>query len=330
MICVSVRRRALLKALAVPNQLFIIQERPDGGQRHSLKELDRPGLPEVTSSICFGDPPGVGLQQLTLNIFHRRLSSVDPASGREFFSCHQSRIGCEVGFLRRIHDDGEVSDFGVKFAEAVVVVVHEKRITRSIRCCKGVDLMASEWYKSNMTCIVGRTDGKIVTIAGDSAGISSDYSLTQRADRKVFTVGDFAFGGTSSFRMLQVLQYSFKAPKIPERGDLFKYMATSFVNSIRNTFARLGVSANVNGVESGGTFLVGIRGRLFRVESDYQVGESIHAFDAVGCGGDIALGALMSLPPTLSDREACLAALRASETFSAGVRGPFHVVCSGG
>jgi len=41
------------------------------------------------------------------------------------------------------------------------------------------------------------------------------------------------------------------------------------------------------GQEAGGTFLVGYRGRLFRVDSDYQVGESVNNYCAVGCGADL-------------------------------------------
>jgi hypothetical protein len=63
---------------------------------------------------------------------------------------------------------------------------------------------------------------------------------------------------------------------------------------------------------------------LFNIDVDFQVGEALDGFEAVGCGGDIAKGALfatLSYPP----RERILLALQASERFNSGVRGPFVV-----
>ena len=65
-------------------------------------------------------------------------------------------------------------------------------------------------------------------------------------------------------------------------------------------------------------------GQLFVVESDYQVGVTADSYAAVGCGADIALGALYGtagsdMPP----RKRVTTALRAAERFSAGVRAPF-------
>jgi len=69
-----------------------------------------------------------------------------------------------------------------------------------------------------MTCIVGiQHDGRVY-IGGDSAGVAG-YSITSRADAKVFTVGPYVMGFTSSFRMGQLLRYGLKAPKPPVVGS---------------------------------------------------------------------------------------------------------------
>lgn len=48
-----------------------------------------------------------------------------------------------------------------------------------------------------MTCIVGVAEGGKVWIGGDSAGVDSgNYSLTVRADRKVFRNGHFSLYAT--------------------------------------------------------------------------------------------------------------------------------------
>src|ERR1019366_6351782 len=79
--------------------------------------------------------------------------------------------------------------------------------------------------------------------------------------------------------------------------------------------------------ESGGTFLVGTHGRLFEVSSDYQIGEPADPYAAVGCGSEVALGALHATGGSkMTPHQRLEAALAAAERFSNGVRGPFvHV-----
>lgn len=176
-----------------------------------------------------------------------------------------------------------------------------------------------------MTCIVGLVSNGRVFIGGDSAGVGG-YSLTVRNDRKVFTVGDFVMGFTSSFRMGQLLAHSFHPPKPRQGVDVFAYMVTDFVDAARQTM-KTGGYAKVKDShsEEGGTFLVGYQARLFCVESDFQVGETVHGFDAVGCGDQLALGSLHSTS-SMEDPEARIReALRVAELCCAGVRAPFFV-----
>lgn len=177
-----------------------------------------------------------------------------------------------------------------------------------------------------MTCIVGRTDGRQVWIGGDSAGVSG-WDLVVRADEKVFKSGPFVMGFTSSFRMGQLLRYSLEVPE-PSTDNLHRFMCTAFVDAIRECLKKGGYARKENEVEEGGTFLVGVWGRLFRIESDYQVAETGCGYDAVGCGASYALGALHALcsTPNPDPETTVLAALAASEQHNAGVRPPFIVL----
>jgi ATP-dependent protease HslVU (ClpYQ) peptidase subunit len=175
-----------------------------------------------------------------------------------------------------------------------------------------------------MTCIVGILDNGNVYIGGDSAGVSvSDMRI--RADEKVFRNGDFIFGFTSSFRMGQLLRYSFTPPKHDKDIETYKYMVSVFVEAVRLCLKDGGYTVVSNNEESGGTFLVGYDGRLFGIDSDFQVSEQVCNYDAIGCGGSIALGSLYStseMPP----EKRIIQALKASEQFNSAVRGPFHIV----
>jgi ATP-dependent protease HslVU (ClpYQ) peptidase subunit len=173
-----------------------------------------------------------------------------------------------------------------------------------------------------MTCIAGVVQDNKVYIGADSAGVAN-LSLIVRADRKVFRNGEFVMGFTSSFRMGQLLRYSFIPPKRHVDSDVDKFMATDFIDAVRNCLKAGGYAEKHAESERAGVFLVGYAGRLFRIECDYQVGEALDGYDAIGCGGEVALGALfatLSHPP----RERLEIALRAAERFSAGVRAPFH------
>lgn len=175
-----------------------------------------------------------------------------------------------------------------------------------------------------MTCIVGlEHEGKIY-IGGDSAGVGG-LSLTIRADEKVFKNGNMLFGFTSSFRMGQLLRFKLQIPyHRPEVND-YQYMVTDFIDAVRYCLKEGGYASVHSGEESGGTFLVGYKGKLYEINDDYQVGMPLDGYAAVGCGEDIAKGAMYA-NIGLEPEKRILNALGASENFSAGVRSPFHVL----
>ena len=178
-----------------------------------------------------------------------------------------------------------------------------------------------------MTCIVGYLDKKTkkVTIGGDSAGVAG-LDITIRKDEKVFKVGDFIIGCTSSFRMIQLLRFSFKPPEIKQK-NIYEYMCTDFINAVRECFKNGGyLQKYSDGDEKGGTFLVAHKNRLFRIENDFQVAESLNGIDAVGCGADYALGSLHILTKqNLTPKEKVLKSLETASFFSAGVSKPFVI-----
>lgn len=173
-----------------------------------------------------------------------------------------------------------------------------------------------------MTCIVGVTDGKRVYLGGDSAGVAG-YAIDLRKDSKVFKNGPYVMGFTSSFRMGDILKHDFKAPKPRVGMKLDKFMVKEFVPAIRKAFKEGGYLQTEEGQDRGGTFLVGIYGRLFQIDGDFQVGESLHNFSAVGCGDEYALGSLYSTSD-LEPQERVEQALEAAAMFSGGVSGPFN------
>ncbi len=166
-------------------------------------------------------------------------------------------------------------------------------------------------------------DGNKVTIGADSAGVSG-LDITVRKDPKVFINGDFVIGCTSSFRMIELLQFSLK---VKERNDkeVYEYMCTDFIKGVRKCFRKGGFLQKFkDGDDQGGQFLVGYQGRLFKIGGDFQVGEPMDDFDSCGCGQDYALGSLETTEGTsLTPEERIRVALEISSKRSGGVRPPF-------
>lgn len=176
-----------------------------------------------------------------------------------------------------------------------------------------------------MTCIVGISNGTTVFLGGDSASVGG-LDISRTLHPKVFKNGPYIMGYTSSFRMGQLLEFgSLPNPSKQDCANLYRFMVTKFVPAIRKIFKEGGYLKVENDVEEGGTFLVGLKGELFVVDEDFQVQQKPEHFYACGCGESYALGAMFAandVPP----RERLRIALEAAESYSAGVRSPFHFV----
>lgn len=179
-----------------------------------------------------------------------------------------------------------------------------------------------------MTCIVGIIDkeNNRVWIGGDSAA-SSTCEVSIRRDPKVFKNGEFVFGCSGSYRMIQILQYSFIPPEV-KTEDIRSYMCTDFINAVREAFRTNGfLQKSEFGDEHGGFFLVAYKDKLFKVQEDFQVSERLDDFDACGCGDAFALGALSALSQTdLNAHQKLLTALETSSKMALGVAPPYTVL----
>ena len=177
-----------------------------------------------------------------------------------------------------------------------------------------------------MTCIVGYVEQGKVYIGGDSAGVSG-WDLRVRKDEKVFVKGDMVFGFTSSFRMGQILRYCLNIPKQEEGKNDFEYLCTVFMDELIKSFKDKGYAKVENNEIQGGDFLLGYKGHLYEVHSDFQVAEIQSKYASCGCGESYALGSLKILEDTdVAPEHKVLQALETAEYFSAGVSAPFTIV----
>lgn len=186
-----------------------------------------------------------------------------------------------------------------------------------------------------MTCIAGVADGKNVWIGGDSASGGEDgWAIARVVAPKVFplqikgTNQRLLIGYTSSFRMGQIIQYHLRLPDnpIPVPGLEQRYVIDPLIPLIRAALKEHGFTKIEHNEETGGVFLIGLQGHLFRIDSDFHVRERLDGYEAIGCGAAFALGALWTNRLAGVDPAASVfQALRAAGHLSGGVANPFHV-----
>lgn len=174
-----------------------------------------------------------------------------------------------------------------------------------------------------MTCIVGVETKRGAIIGGDSLA-GDDWYSDVRAEPKVFRLRDYVFGFTTSFRMGDLLKHHLSLPTPPIRG-VHKHLVTVAIPAIRECLKAGGFATTKDGAEVGGDFLIGVRGGVYHVASDYQVGRSAHGYAAIGCGGQIARGALYA-SAGMAPRRRVKVALEAAARHCMGVVGPWHIV----
>lgn len=176
-----------------------------------------------------------------------------------------------------------------------------------------------------MTCIVGLIEDDAVWIGGDSCG-SDENSYMIRKDSKVFLHDDFIYGFCSSFRAGQVLKYKFVEP-VNDGLDVDEYLHGPWMSELRKTIVENGCLTSDNGIELGSNFMVGYSGRLFIVESDFQIAESVLDFVSIGSGSDFALGSLFTVDERWPAEDKIRTALLAAESFTGTVKSPFVIEC---
>lgn len=178
-----------------------------------------------------------------------------------------------------------------------------------------------------MTCIVGVKEGRRVWIGGDSAASSPPNEVYTFSGPKVFAVGEYLVGYTISYRAGQVLRHDVDWPSPPAEVDLERFLVREIVPELRRALRDAGALKVTNGVEQTAQFVIGVRGELMTVGTDFSVGALQEPYLAVGSGRHNAYGALHALADSgLAGEERVRKALEAAASFTSNVRPPFLVL----
>lgn len=182
-------------------------------------------------------------------------------------------------------------------------------------------------------CIAYKLKNKGVVLVADTAGTDGDDNQVTRADLKLCKIGDFMLAIAGSFRLRDVLMYDFSIPKKANNISIDKYMRTKFINAFRDTCVEKGLvkkNDDTNEEELLGEVLVCYKDKVYKIEVDFQVGESIDNFTVIGSGEQIALGALSILEKekigafsVRNIKKTLFNILEITSKYKSSVRGPF-------
>jgi 20S proteasome alpha/beta subunit len=147
-----------------------------------------------------------------------------------------------------------------------------------------------------VTCVVGLIGKKGVLLAGDSQS-STEWIYRYDTGTKVFKLSPvLAIAYCGSGRFGQILQFHLRdsLDDPPLQHDLRYWVVRNFIPYLRGETEAHGHLHIHHNVEEFGpsAFLLAARDRLFSIENDFSVNENIRPFEALGSGGETAMGAL--------------------------------------
>lgn len=181
-----------------------------------------------------------------------------------------------------------------------------------------------------MTCIAGAVKDGEVCIGGDAVSVHGHSAARVSAESKVFRVGEFLVGSSGTVRCQQIIRYLFEPAPID--GDLTAYMVREFVPALRHAIKENGgeVKGESDRDEMDARYLVGVRGKLYEIDSGYGVFESRAFYAAVGCADQEALAAMFTaariLDVNVSAHTIVEHGLLAAAEFDTSIRPPFTIM----
>lgn len=152
-----------------------------------------------------------------------------------------------------------------------------------------------------MTCVVGIRGTGGVLLAADSQ-TSGANEKRMDTDSKVFQLSEcMAVAYCGSGRFGQVLKHWLMdtLDEPPVDRDLSRWYVRDFAPVLRDVLAECGhlhvMEADQTEYLGDSAFLLAVRDRLFAIETDFSINESELPYEALGSGGEAAMGAMRGL-----------------------------------
>jgi hypothetical protein len=147
-----------------------------------------------------------------------------------------------------------------------------------------------------MTTIAAIEGPDWVIIGADSMSSGEDGFSIVIPDGKIFINNNITFAGCGAVRGINILQHDFVPPAI-NTENIDKYITRQLVPAMRRTFIEAGYELNKaeSSVENDNIWIVVIKGKVYRIDSDYSWERTADNMYVAGSGERFALGAMSAL-----------------------------------
>lgn len=138
--------------------------------------------------------------------------------------------------------------------------------------------------------MVEHADG--VSIGFDSK-VSYGWEHADLEQPKVFANGEVVFGCSGAVLDANVIKYADLPALAPDNWDVDRWVTNELIPAITEALHNRNVPQYKNGkIETGGSYLAVVRGRVYRISSDTSWTRHVSKRYALGSGADYAIGAL--------------------------------------
>lgn len=184
-----------------------------------------------------------------------------------------------------------------------------------------------------MTCIVGIVTEDGVILGADTLWAAGLYWAETSAVPKVFTIelcsGEkIGIGFAGQPRVMQILIHCVDWLNLgswPQHGSEQAWIVSAAIPAMRRALDEHGAKPDDDSESVEAQFLFAVNGRLFEIQSKWQVFEGVNRYGAIGSGGPYALGSLATVGIG-EPKSRVLAALEAAARFTPNVAPPFTVI----
>jgi ATP-dependent protease HslVU (ClpYQ) peptidase subunit len=144
-----------------------------------------------------------------------------------------------------------------------------------------------------MTTIVGVQHKTGCVMAADSQTTWGERPFNSFGVDKIVEKNGYLIAVAGDGRAADILSHAWKPPKVNVSGDLYGFMVSKVIPSMRKALFDNGwKDSSDTKDDSGIDAIIAIKGQLFSIASDFTVLRDENGFYGAGSGGNYAVGAL--------------------------------------
>lgn len=178
-----------------------------------------------------------------------------------------------------------------------------------------------------MTCIVAIAKEGKVWMGADSGGSDEEVDVIMPYIMpKVFIRNNYIIGYSGSFRFGKLLQYIFDLPPVPNSINTSEKLDEFMNKVVMQSLKKQAKELELEKEEMDFDALIGVKGHIFEVSSDWCALESSLPYNVSGSGHKFALGSLYTTEVWKDPQKRINVALSAAAEYAMSVAPPFNIL----